>query len=102
MVRKANERPWLCSQNSGCEINRENRNGCRACRLRLCLQAGMALGKIKLLTVYFVTEGLIVVFHREWDEKAKTVYSQRDCRINSFGPAICKTMDWIYCCSSRG
>ena len=46
MSRKPNEPPFACYYALNCDVNRENRNKCRACRLRRCQEAGMVYGGI--------------------------------------------------------
>lgn len=47
MARKSTEAPFTCYFSFGCDVNRENRNKCRACRLRRCQEAGMIYDKMK-------------------------------------------------------
>ncbi len=35
---------FMCHYGSECDVTRENRNKCRACRLRRCQEAGMFFG----------------------------------------------------------
>lgn len=47
MSRKSTEAPFTCYFSFGCDVNRENRNKCRACRLRRCQEVGMIYGGTK-------------------------------------------------------
>lgn len=44
MSRKPSEPPFACYYALNCDVNRDNRNKCRACRLRKCQEAGMIYG----------------------------------------------------------